>query len=79
MQRGALPLPVACDTQVDLPRVPLLGGIGIPIIIHLLKTMDMQVIDAKGFTFHAGNTNPKFSSDVETNAAQTPGGYGELY
>ena len=56
MQRGALPLPVAGDTQVDLARVPLLGGIGIPIIIHLLKTMDMQVIDAEGFTFHAGNT-----------------------
>ena len=63
MQRGALLLPVAGNTQVDLPRVPLLGGVGIPIIIHLLKTMGVWVIDTKGFTFHAGNTQ-EISSTV---------------
>lgn len=36
--RGARPSPVAGDTQVHLSRVPLLGGVGIPFIVHLSET-----------------------------------------
>lgn len=57
VQRGASLSPVAGNTQVDLSRVSLLGGIGIPFIIHLLKTqVDTRAAEAVGFTLHARNT-----------------------
>lgn len=48
--------PVAGDTQVHLPRAPLLGGVGVPFIVHLVKTQMTFGYEAGGLTFCAGNT-----------------------
>ena len=52
MQRGASCLPVAGDTQVDFPRVPLLlGGTGTAFMIHLVKTQTTFRLRSGGVTF----------------------------
>lgn len=58
-------LPVAGNTQVDLPRVSLLGGTGIPFILHLVRTQTRKWgITVAAVTFHVGTPSSILGSSA---------------